>query len=147
MDNFFGSFDAIFSSLISGLPFLITHFATALLMLGLAVYIYEKITPYRELELVREGNVAASISLSGAVLGLAIPLAVVLSGSINIWDIIIWGVVILIIQIAAFFLANVVIDDLKGRIERDEIGAAILLFSGKISIALLNAAAISDRAL
>lgn len=147
MDNFFGSFDAIFSSLISGFPFLITHFATALLMLGIAVYIYEKITPYRELELVREGNVAASISLSGAVLGLAIPLAVVLSGSINIWDIIIWGVVILIIQIAAFFLANVVIDDLKGRIERDEIGAAILLFSGKISIALLNAAAISDRAL
>lgn len=145
MDNFFGSFDAIFTSLISGLPFLISHFATAVLMLGLAVYVYEKITPYKELELVRQGNVAAAVSLSGAILGLAIPLAVCLSGSINIWDIIIWGIVILIVQIGAFFLANLVIDDLEGRIERDELGAAILLFSGKISIALLNAAAISDR--
>ena len=145
MDNFFGSFDAIIASLLSGLPFLISHFATALLMLGIAVYIYEKITPYKELELVRDGNVAAAISMSAGILGLAIPLAVCLSGSINVWDIVIWGIVILVIQIAAFYLANLVIDDLKGRIERNEIGAAILLFSGKISIALLNAAAISDR--
>ena len=53
--------------------------------------------------------------------------------------------VILVVQILAFFFANLVIDDLKGRIERDEIGAAMLLFAGKISIALLNAVAISDK--
>lgn len=114
-------------------------------MLGAGIFIYEKITPYHEMELVKNGNKAAAISLAGAILGLAIPLASCLEGSVSLWDIFIWGWVILIIQILAFFFANLVIDDLKGRIERDEIGPAILLFAGKISIALLNAAAISDK--
>jgi len=146
MDGFIGDIGAILTSLKNGLPYLISHFGTALLMLGGAVYIYEKITPYDELKLVKQGNVAAAISLSAGILGLAIPLAFCLAGSINIGDIVIWGVVILIIQILAFYLANLIIDNLKERIENNEVGAAILLFSGKISVALLNAAAISDRA-
>ncbi len=111
----------------------------------MSIIIYEKITPYHELELVRQGNKSAAISLAAAILGLAIPLAECLKGSVSLWDIFIWGVVILVVQILSFFFANLVIDDLKGRIERDEIGAALLLFAGKISIALLNAAAISDK--
>jgi putative membrane protein len=114
-------------------------------MLGVGVYIYEKITPYPELELVREGNIAASISLAAGILGLAIPLAACLKGSVSLWDIFIWGWVILIIQVLSFFFANLVIDNLNDRIIQGEIGPAILLFAGKISIALLNAAAISDK--
>lgn len=137
--------ELVLDTLLAGFPYFISHFGLTLLMLGAGVYIYEKITPYRELELVREGNKAAAISLAAAILGLAIPLAACLEGSVSLWDIFIWGWVILIIQILAFFFASLVIDDLKGRIERDELGPAILLFSGKISIALLNAAAISDK--
>lgn len=137
--------DLVLDTLVSGFPYFISHFGLTLIMLGAGVYIYEKITPYRELELVREGNVAASISLAAAILGLAIPLAACLEGSVSLWDIFIWGWVILIIQILAFFFASLVIDDLKERIKRDEIGPAILLFAGKISIALINAAAISDK--
>ena len=137
--------ELVLDTLISGFPYFISHFGLTLLMLGAGVFIYEKITPYKELELVREGNVAAAIALAAAILGLAIPLAACLEGSVSLWDIFIWGVVILIIQIIAFYLADFVIDDLKGRIERGEIGAAILLFAGKVSIALINAAAISDK--
>ena len=137
--------ELVFDTLVSGVPYFISHFGLTLIMLGAGVYIYEKITPYRELELVREGNVAASISLAAAILGLAIPLAACLEGSVSLWDIFIWGWVILIIQILAFFLASLVINNLKERIQKDEIGPAILLFAGKISIALINAAAISDK--
>ena len=70
-------------------------------------------------------------------------LAACLAGSVNIWDIVIWGIVILVIQILAFFFASLVIDNLKDRIEQGEVGPAILLFSGKVSVGLLNAAAIS----
>ena len=136
---------AVLDTLLSGFPYFISHFGLTILMLGCGIYIYEKITPYKELELVRQGNTAAAISLAAAVLGLAIPLASCLEGSVSLWDIFIWGWVILIIQILAFYLANLIIDDLKGRIECDEIGPAILLFAGKISIALINAAAISDK--
>jgi putative membrane protein len=137
--------EAVLDTLIIGFPYFISHFGLTLIMLGGGVYIYDKITPYHELKLVRNGNKAAAISLAAAILGLAIPLAECLKGSVSLWDIFIWGVVILVVQILAFFFANLVIDDLKGRIERDEIGAAMLLFAGKISIALLNAAAISDK--
>lgn len=137
--------ELVIDTLLSGFPYFISHFGLTLLMLGAGVYIYEKITPYHELELVKKGNTAASISLAGAILSLAIPLAACLQGSVSLWDIFIWGWVILIIQIIAFYFASFVIDDLKGRIERDEVPAAILLFSGKISIALINAAAISDK--
>ncbi|MFC7049388.1 DUF350 domain-containing protein [Emcibacter nanhaiensis] len=134
---------AVLDSLIIGFPYFITHFGLAVLLLVAAVYIYEKVTPYRELELVRQGNVAAAISLSAGILGLAIPLAVCLAGSVSLWDILIWGVVILVIQLLAFFVANLVIDNLGRRIENNEIGPALLLFAGKISVALLNAAAIA----
>ncbi len=137
--------EPVLDTLLSGFPYFISHFGLTLLMLGAGIYIYEKITPHKELELVREGNVAAAIALAAAILGLAIPLAACLEGSVSLWDIFIWGVVILIVQIAAFFLADFVIDDIKGRIERGEIGAALLLFAGKVSIGLINAAAISYK--
>jgi len=134
---------AIFDSIISGLPFFLLHFLISLSMFVLAVYIYEKVTPFREIKMVKEGNVSAAISLSAGILGLAIPLAVCLAGSVNHWDIILWGLVALTVQVFAFYAAHFIIDDLQGRIARDEIGPAILLFSGKISVAILNAAAIS----
>lgn len=136
---------AVLDTLMIGFPYFISHFGLTLLMLGGGIFIYEKVTPYKELELVKAGNKAAAISLAAAILGLAIPLASCLEGSVNLWDIFIWGCVILIVQILAFFLANLIIDDLRGRIERDEIGPAILLFAGKVSIGLINAAAISDK--
>ena len=137
--------ELVLDTLASGFPYFISHFGLTLIMLGVGVYIYEKITPYPELELVREGNIAASISLAAGILGLAIPLAACLKGSVSLWDIFIWGWVILIIQVLSFFFANFVIDNLNDRIIKGEIGPAILLFAGKISIALLNAAAISDK--
>ena len=105
--------ELVLDTLISGFPYFISHFGLTLIMLGAGVYIYQKVTPYDELELVRKGNVAASISLAAGILGLAIPLASCLEGSVSLWDIVIWGWVILIIQILAFFFANLVIDDLK----------------------------------
>ena len=43
-------------------------------MLGLFVWIYSRITPYREFELIAENNNAAAIALGGAVIGFTLPL-------------------------------------------------------------------------
>ncbi|PHZ85372.1 DUF350 domain-containing protein [Paremcibacter congregatus] len=134
---------AVLQSFLAGFPLFILHFMITLSMFVIAVIIYEKITPFREIKMVKEGNISAAISLSAGILGLAIPLAFCLAGSVNHWDIIIWGIVALVVQIIAFYAAHFIIDDLQGRIERDEIGPAILLFSGKISVAMINAAAIA----
>ena len=66
------------------------HGGTAILMLIVGAFIYSKITPWNELDLIMEGNTAAAVSFSGAILGIAIPLAAALSSSISIWEIVVW---------------------------------------------------------
>ncbi len=86
---------------------------------------------------------AAAISLSGAVLGLAIPLSFCMGASVSIYEILIWGVVTLILQIIAFRIVHIFIRDLPERIERGEISTAIFLFSCKLSVAAVTSAAVA----
>ena len=135
--------EAAIQSFVAGIPFLLGHFGVTVLMLIVGVLIYVRITPHDEMALIRGGNVAAAVSFSGAILGLAIPLSVCMANSANVWDIIIWGVVTLIIQIVTFRIIDFWLRDLSRRIEEGEIGTAILLASFKLAIAAVNAAAVS----
>jgi putative membrane protein len=135
--------DAVIQSFLSGFPVLVLHLAVTLGMLGIGVTIYHLVTPYHELRLIRNGNTAAALSISGAIIGLAIPLAVCMATSVNVWDIVIWGIVTLLIQILAYRIGDALLKDLPTRIENGEMGAAILVVGIKIAIALINAAAVA----
>lgn len=135
--------EAIMESLGSGLPVLILHFVVTLSILIAGVIIYEWITPYRELQLVREGNTAAAVALSGAILSLAIPLAFSMAFSVNVLDILVWGGVTLVIMLVVYRIVDALLKELPRRIEDGEIGAAILLSSVKLAIAAITAAAVS----
>ncbi len=95
------------------------------------------------MQLIRAGNLAAATSFSGAILGLAIPLAFCMATSVSVIDIIIWGFVALVIQLLTFRLADILLRGLPKRIEDGEMGAAILVAAVKLSVALINAAAIA----
>ena len=127
----------------NGLPIFLIHSGLSLLILVAGVFIYTRITPHDEVALIREGNVAASISLSGAVIGMALPLAFSLSVSISLWDIVVWGVVALVLQLLAYRLVDMFLQDMSGRIKAGEIGPAIALLSVKLGTAFINSAAIS----
>lgn len=133
----------VIQSLISGLPVFLLHLGVSLAVFLFALSAYLWLTPHREMALIRDGNTAAAISLGGAAVGLAIPMAFCLSNSINVWDIVVWGVVTLFIQVVAFRLVDLVLHQLPKRIEHDEISAAVFLASIKIGVAMLNAAAVS----
>ncbi len=135
--------DAAIQSFLSGIPYLLSHFGVTILMLVVGSFIYMAITSHDERALIREGNTAAAVSLAGAILGLAIPLAVCMANSANVYDIIIWGIVTLIIQLLTFKIIDLWLRDLSKRIEKGEIGTAILLVSVKLAVASVNAAAIS----
>ena len=135
--------DPVLQSLFAGFPVLILHFAVTLAMLAAGVTIYHLITPYHELRLIRGGNVAAATSSAGAIVGLAIPLAVCMAQSVSVWDIVVWGVVTLVIQLLAYRVGDVLVKDLPGRIENGEMSAAILVVAIKLATALVNAAAIA----
>lgn len=135
--------DVVLQSFLAGFPVLLMHFLVTIVMLAVGVTIYVWITPHKDVALVREGNVAAAISLSGAILGLAIPLAMSMSVSVNVADIVIWGLLTLVIQLIVFRLADLLLRDLSARIEAGEVAAALLLSAIKLAVAAITAAAVS----
>lgn len=134
---------AAWDSVVVGLPVLLVHLGTTTFLFLAALAIYVWLTPYREVQLIRDGNTAAAIALSGQMLALAIPLAAMMAHSVNLPDIILWGLVTAILQLLAFAAVAMLIRHLPAAIERGEIGPALVLASGQIVAGLLNAAAMS----
>lgn len=132
-----------FQSFLSGFPSLLLHLAVTLGLLAAGAAAYTRLTAHDEIALIRHGNIAAAISFSGAVLGLAIPLAFCLAASFGVWDVLIWGVVTLLLQLLALRVIEAVMQGMSHRIEAGEIGPAILLFSVKLAVAAVNAAAVT----
>jgi uncharacterized membrane protein YjfL (UPF0719 family) len=87
-------------NMLISLPVLLVHLAvtTGLFIGGVSLYVY--LAPYRELELVREGNVAAAVVLSGQTLGLAIPLAAMMANSITAMGVGLWGIITIVVRAA-----------------------------------------------
>ena len=135
--------EGVLQTLFLGLPVFLGHFGVALLMLGIGVVLYLLITPVNEYRLIKEGNTSAALTLGAAMLGISISLSAALAGSVNLWDIVIWGSVAILLQLAVFFLVDRILSDLAQRIKANEMSAALILASTKLSIALLNAAAMS----
>jgi putative membrane protein len=136
--------DGSIQAFVKGFPdFLLYGGVTlALLIAGCVVHIL--LTPMKEMKLIREGNVAAGIGVAGVIVGLAIPMAACLSSAASVYDLLIWGVVAILLQMLAFRVADLVLRDLPMRIERNEIGAAVVLAAVKLAAALVMAAALWD---
>jgi putative membrane protein len=133
----------VLQSLASGLPNLVLQFAAAAGVYGAGIAIYLRLTPFHELELVRAGNVAASITLAGALIGLAIPLGMTLAHSLNVLDILIWGSVSAAMQAIAFGAANYALRGIAAAVERGDRAAAIVAAATQIAVGILNAGAMS----
>lgn len=138
---------SVFQSFQEGFPTFLMYTGTAGLMLILAVFVYILLTPWKELALVKGGNGTAGLALSGAIVGLAIPLASCLASSVSIPDLVLWGLVSLILQLLAFRLTDLLLKDLPKRIQNDEAGAAIVLIGTKLASAMILAAGLWDPAL
>ena len=134
---------AAWNSVLAGLPVLIVHLAvtTGIFIVGLAVYLW--VTPYHELRLVRQGNVAAAITASGAMLALVVPLGATMANSVSVPDILLWGVVAIVLQLIAFAAVAIVLRELSQAIERGDIAPALVLAATQLSTGILNAAAMS----
>jgi putative membrane protein len=71
-------------------------------------------------------------------------MAASLSSAASIYDVLIWGVVAILLQMLAFRAVDLILRDLAKRIERNEIGAALVLSAAKLATAMVMAAALWD---
>ena len=130
----------IIQSSIGGLPAFLTYLVASLALLALFIMIYIWITPYRELTLIREGNVAAAASLSGTILGFVIPLAHAVAQSVNLADMALWGVIALVVQLLVFFAVTRLVPGIARDIPAGKVAPGILLGALSLGTGILNAA-------
>lgn len=134
--------DAIIQALSSGLPILVLQLAVATVVLVAGVALYTVVTPFDERRLVREGNVAAAVSVAGAIVGMALPIAATLATSLVTLDILVWGAVAVVVQLT-LAAGTRLCRGIRQMIEDNNLAVAIALFSVQIAVAMLNAAAVS----
>jgi putative membrane protein len=122
------------------LPLLLANFGLVLGLLIIGILIYMAVTPFRERELMRDGNTAAATVLGGALVALAIPLSALLATTGGLLDILVWGVVAVLLQLVTVSIVSLLMRGMRGMIEAGQVAAAIPLVATQISIGLLNAA-------
>lgn len=127
----------------AGFDDFLVYLAVALVLLALFLAIYIRVTPYREIALIREGNMAASFSLSGSLLGFIVPLASAIQHSVSLADMAIWGVIAMVVQILAFVAAKLLIPSITQDIPAGKGAQGFFLGSLSLGVGLLNAACIS----
>jgi len=135
--------DPSLQAFVTGLPAFLLQGGIAIVIWAFGVWLYMAITPHREIELVRAGNAAAGLSLGGAAIGIAIPIAATLATSHALMDVIIWGLTALVLQLVMFRLVDFVVRGLSTRIENGEMASAAVLVGVKIGAALLTASALN----
>jgi putative membrane protein len=132
----------IFDSFAGFDDFLI-YLGVSLGLLGMFAAIYVRVTPHREIELVRQGNLAAAYSFCGALLGFIIPLSSAVRHSVSLVDMAIWGLIALLVQIATFVVVNLLVPRICDHIAEGKEASGFFLGAFSLGVGMLNAACMS----
>jgi putative membrane protein len=122
---------------LAGLPAFLVYFCTAIVAVVAYLFVYTRVTPHNEFELIRANEPAAAIALGLSLLGFVLPLVSAIAHSANVWDCLIWAA---IVQIIVYFLVRVPVPKLSERIASGELAAAIWLGLASLAAGALNAA-------
>ncbi|MGH8031452.1 MAG: DUF350 domain-containing protein [Luteimonas sp.] len=121
----------------------LAYFGMGLGILVVAIAIVALVTPHREFTLIREGNTAAAIAMTGTLVGLALPLHAAIVNSVSMVDALIWGAVASVAQVVAYLLSRVVLGRISQQITDNVAAAGIFAAGLSISVGLVNAAAMT----
>ncbi len=119
------------------------YFLVSLVLLVVFVLLYNVITPYREIKLIRAGNKAAALSLGGAIIGFAIPVGKAVAQSINFTDMLVWAGIAFLAQLIAYLAAALCVPHFRKTIAEDHVASGILLAALSVAIGILNAASMT----
>jgi len=127
----------------TGFPATLLHTGISLVFLVVGGALYALLTPYKEIQQIREGNAAAAISYGGVLIGLAAPLASSLSASTTVAEVAIWGAGVTVVQLLVFRIVDVFLTGLPQRAQEGDVAAACLLVAAKLAASIVLAAAVA----
>ncbi len=126
--------------------FFILFFITAVATVVAFVYLYAKVTPYDDYDLIfKKNNTAAAISFGGAIVGLSIPLYSALVSSVSYFEFIFWAIIAMGIQLGFAYLLTRAANrySFKQQIDDGVVSVGLLMAFLSISMGLLNAGSMS----
>lgn len=131
----------MFQYFIATVPHFLAYFAAAVALAVLFLLVYVTVTPHREFKLIREGNSAAAVQLTGTFLGFAIPVAIVIGNSVSIPDMLLWGGVAAIVQLLVFLIiSRLLFKSISDRITENCVASGIFVGGMGLGIGILQAA-------
>ncbi len=117
-----------------------TYLIASVVYLVVFTWIYLRFTPYDEVQLIREGNLAAAVSLTGALIGFAVPVAIVIAHSVNLVDMAVWTLLAMMIQLFVFAVLRKIFSFVVDDIQEGKVPSALFLAAFSTVAGVLNAA-------
>lgn len=119
------------------------HLLTGVVLLMIFMLLYTKLTPFDELALIRRGDMAAALSLGGAMLGFTLTLA---SSIMHYSDYIVvvgWSLGAMVVQVAAYACTTRLLPQLNQSVEDNNVAMGALMGSLSLTVGVINAACLS----
>lgn len=120
-------------------PFVATfiYFVISVVIVLIGLFIFEVMTQkYKDLEAVKDGNVAVAMSVSGKVIGICIILAFAIYSSTEYYQTIIWGIYGVVLQMIAYLLFDLFTRRFSVEDQLLKNNIAVGIFSMGVSIGL-----------
>ncbi len=131
----------MFDYFASALPHFLAYFGAAVALAVGFLAVYSISTPHREFALIREGNTAAAVQLTGTFLGFCVPVAVVIGNAVSIPDMLLWGVVAAAVQLVVFVvISRFLFKAVSQKITEDCMASGVFVGGIGLGIGVLQAA-------
>ncbi|MBF6987706.1 DUF350 domain-containing protein [Cupriavidus sp. IK-TO18] len=119
------------------------YIVTSFGLLGLFLLVYTRVTPHREFQLIREGNVAAALSLGGAALGFSLTLSSSIQHNATFGMFLLWALGAFAVQVVAYLVAARALGGVGEAISNDNRGVGAVMGVISLSVGVVNAACLS----
>src|SRR3954463_12706495 len=103
------------------------HMLTGIALLAAFFGVYTKVTPFDELGLIRQGNVAAALSLSGAVVGFCLTVVSSILHNDIFWLFFIGSLAAMLVQVVAYALLTRMLPQMNQAIQQNNIAMGALM--------------------
>ena len=128
---------------LQGLDDFLLYFGLAVAFVAIFLWVYTLITPYSEIKLIREGHHAAAWSLGFTIMGFSLPLAAAIIHSVHPWDMMLWAVIALVVQILVFVIVRLILPALTRHIQEGQVASGAFLGCVSLAAGILNAASMT----
>lgn len=121
----------------------LVYLALAGALLTVFFVIYTRVTPFNEVLLIRQGNIAAAFSLGGAIIGFSLTVVSAIMHTTGYVQFMAWAAAALVVQLAAYLVMDRCLKMTREHIESGNVAYGGLLGAIAVSVGAINAACIS----